>query len=229
MKLLFDFFPVIVFFVAYKVWGIFAATAAAIAASIVQVGYHRWQRGRFEPLHLATLGLIVIFGGATLLLNDKHYIMWKPTVVHWAIAMAFLISHYVGDKPLIERLLGGVVQLPARVWYRLSFSWIAFYVGLGLANWFVAERFFEVDAALQAVTGAPLGEIANATACGQHFDGIGLALCRQAVAREEGWVSFKLFGTLGLTLVFVVLQGFYIARHTGDAQASATEQQSETR
>ncbi|HIO55295.1 MAG TPA: septation protein A, partial [Chromatiales bacterium] len=83
MKLLYDFFPILLFFITYKIYGIFAATAVAIIASFVQVGGFWWKHRRFETMHLVTLGIIVVFGGATLLLQDRTFIMWKPSILNW--------------------------------------------------------------------------------------------------------------------------------------------------
>lgn len=213
MKLLLDFFPIILFFIAYKLKGIFVATAVAIAASFLQVGFHRWRHGRFETMHLATLGLIVVFGGATLLLEDKQFIMWKPSVVNWLFAIVFLGSHFIGDRPLIQRMMGSMVQLAPTVWRRLNLAWVVFFIAVGLANLYVANLFFEADAALQAATGAPLGNVTDDVMCAQTYSGPSVELCQSAYDREQNWVNFKLFGLLGLTVAFVLLQAFYMARH----------------
>ena len=213
MKLLLDFFPILLFFIAYKLEGIFVATAVAIAASFLQVGYHRWRHGRFETMHLATLGLIVVFGGATLLLKDKQFIMWKPSVVNWLFALVFLVSHFIGERPLIQRMMGAMVQLAPSVWRRLNLAWVVFFVAVGLANLYVANLFFEANATLQAATGAPLGDVTNDVACAQKYSGPSIQLCQTARDREEDWVNFKLFGLLGLTAAFVLLQAFYMAHH----------------
>lgn len=141
MKLLFDFFPILLFFIAYKVWDIYAATAVAIAASVVQVGAHWWRHRRLENMHLVTLGLVVVLGGATLLLHDNRFIMWKPTLVNWLFALAFLGSHFIGEKTLVQRIMGGQISLPAPVWNRLNWSWVVFFLLLGAANLYVAFYF----------------------------------------------------------------------------------------
>ena len=138
MKLLFDFFPVLLFFVAYKMWGIYAATVAAIVAAVVQVGFTWLRHRKVEKTHLITLALIVVLGGATLLLHDNRFIMWKPTLVNWLFATAFLGSQFIGKKNLVERMMGHQIQLPAPVWTRLNFSWITFFILMGLANLYVA-------------------------------------------------------------------------------------------
>jgi intracellular septation protein len=141
MKLLFDFFPVLLFFAAYKVWGIYAATGVAIAAAVSQVAFNWLRYRKVETIHLVTLGLIVVLGGATLLLHDSRFIMWKPTLVNWAFAIAFFASHFIGQRTLVERMMGGQITLPIAVWHRLSYSWIAFFIALGCANLYVAFYF----------------------------------------------------------------------------------------
>jgi len=99
MKFLFDFFPILLFFIAYKIYGIYAATAVAIIASFAQVGLFWFKHRRFETTHLITLGIIVIFGGATLLLQDEMFIKWKPTILNWLLGLGFLGSQFIGGNP----------------------------------------------------------------------------------------------------------------------------------
>lgn len=141
MQLLFDLFPVILFFAAFKLAGIYVATGVAIAASIVQVAWVWLRRRRVEAMHVITLGLIVVLGGATLLLQDEMFIKWKPSVVNWLFAAVFLGSQFVGEKPLVRRFMESKVELPAFVWIRLNLSWVAFFTLLGFANLFVVYRF----------------------------------------------------------------------------------------
>lgn len=138
MKFLFDLFPVILFFVAYKTYDIFIATAVAIAASAVQVALYWLKHRSFEKMHLVTLGLITLLGGATLLFQDATFIKWKVTVVNWAFALAFIGSLYIGEKPLAERMMGGSVALPQEIWKRLNWSWAIFFIIVGLVNIYVA-------------------------------------------------------------------------------------------
>ena len=172
MKLLADLFPVILFFIAYKAAGIYVATGVAIAASAAQVAWNRWRHGRVETLHWATLGLIVVFGGLTLVLHDPVFIKWKPTLVNWLFATAFLGSALFMERSLLQRMMGHAVVLPDPVWRRLNLAWVGFFLFAGAANLFVAYRF-----------------------------------------SEQAWVNFKLFGMLGLTLIFLLAQGFYLSKH----------------
>ena len=182
MKFLFDFFPVILFFVAFKLYGIFTATAVAIAASFIQVGFFWFKHRRFETMHLVTLGIIVIFGGATLLFKDEMFIKWKPTVLNWLFALAFFGSHFIGNKPIVQRMMASAITLPASIWHRLNIVWTIFFIVIGFANIYVAYNF---DTAT--------------------------------------WVDFKVFGILGLTLAFVVIQSFFIARHVKPDQSAEKE------
>jgi len=141
MKMLFDFFPVLLFFLAYKVYDIYTATAVLIAASAVQTIFHRLFYGSFERTHVITLVLVVLFGGATLLLHDELFIKWKPSVINWLFGAVFIGSQFVGEKTIIERMLGSKVSLPAYVWTRLNLAWGVFFIALGSLNLYVAFNF----------------------------------------------------------------------------------------
>lgn len=180
MKLLYDFFPLLLFFAAFKFFDIYAATAVAIVASFMQVGGFWLRHRRFETMHLVTLGVIAVFGGLTLLLHDDTFIKWKPTLVYWILALLTLGSQFVGRKTLIEGMLGGQVALPAPVWRKLNLAWGMFFAALGAVNLYVAFYY---------------------------------ALDTDPDTRREIWVNFKVFGLFGITLVFAVAQGFYMARH----------------
>ncbi len=145
-KLLFDFFPVILFFIAFKLEddpkrGIMVATAVVIVATLVQVGYMRLRHGRIEKLHLVTLVLVVALGGLTLALDDERFIKWKPTLVNWGFALVFLGSQFIGSRPIVRRLMESRVSLPDAAWTRLNLGWTGFFVVLGAANLFVAYRY----------------------------------------------------------------------------------------
>lgn len=203
-KFLFDFFPVLLFFLVFKLYpswvaeeaqacvagmcipggdpgAIYAATVAAILASFLQLGLHWWQHRRFENMHLITLGLLVVLGGATLVLQDETFIKWKPTAVNWLFGLVFLGSQFIGSKPIIQRMMEKTIRLDdAAVWTRLNLSWVAFFVFAGLVNLYVAFSF-----------------------------------------STEIWVNFKLFGLMGLTFVFVILQAVYLTRHIVEEEAVA--------
>ena len=202
MKLLFDFFPIILFFVSYYqadfltrntfvgnlvdtsqpdyIVATIIATAVAIIASFVQVGYHWFSTRRVEKMHIFSLALITVLGGVTIMLGNPAFVQWKPTVLNWLFAAVFLISMFFGDKNLIERAMGEQIQLPAFVWTRLNLAWVAFFILSGAANLYVAFYYHpELD----------------------------------PDARMDFWVDFKLFGLMGMTIAFVILQALYLSRY----------------
>jgi intracellular septation protein len=224
MKLLADFFPVLLFFVAYKVAGIYVATGVAIAASLAQVLWNRFRHGRVETMHLVTLGLLAVFGGMTIALHDPIFVMWKPTLVNWLFAAAFLGSTLVTGKPLIERMMSHAIDVPDAIWSRLNLLWVLFFICSGLANLYVVyiySGFFDAQQALIAASGQAAVDLAN---CAEDFTGALLAQCQDAQAREETWVNFKLFGMMGLTILFVIGQAFYLARHIKETDAQPAEE-----
>ncbi|MBO69068.1 MAG: septation protein A [Acidiferrobacteraceae bacterium] len=180
MKLLLDFFPLILFFVAYKYTNIFIATAVAIAASVIQVIFYWSRKKRFEPTHIITLAVIVIFGGMTLIFRDDTFIKWKPTIVEWIFALIVLGSQLIGRRTAIEFLLGSQIQLPPRIWKNVNLAWGLFFLLVGALNLYVAF-FFRLD-------------LDEAT-------------------RTDIWVNFKVFGLMGLTLLFTIAQMALIAKH----------------
>lgn len=146
MKLLFDFFPILLFFITFKLYeepteGVLAATAVAIVASFIQVSVSWLRNRRIENMHLVTLALIVVFGGATLVLKEEIFIKWKPTAVNWLFAMVFLASEFIGRKNLVRRMMENSIELPEAVWGKLNLSWVAFFVFLGAANLYVVYNF----------------------------------------------------------------------------------------
>ncbi len=180
MKMLFDFFPLLLFFAAFKYYDIYTATAVAIAASFIQVVSYRLLKGKFESMHLVTLGVISVFGGLTLLLQDDTFIKWKPTIVYWVLGIATLGSHFIGRKTAIEHVIGKQIRLPDRIWVKQNLSWGFFFLVLGALNVYVAFYYApELDAA----------------------------------RRQEIWVNFKVFGLMGITLIFVIIQSIFMARY----------------
>ncbi|OGI41951.1 MAG: septation protein A [Candidatus Muproteobacteria bacterium RBG_16_64_11] len=180
MKFLFDLFPLLLFFAAFKLFDIYIATGVAIVASFAQVGIFWLKHRRFETIHLITLAVIVIFGGLTLALRDDTFIRWKPTIVYWLLGALILGSHMIGKKTAIEHLLGAKIKLPARVWSQYNLSWGVFFLLMGALNIYVAFYY-------------------------------GLDL--DDTERREIWVNFKVFGLLGLTLAFTVVQAMFLAKY----------------
>lgn len=217
MKFLADFFPVLLFFIAYKFYGIYVATAVAISASIIQVGFQWFKHRKLQTMHLVTLGLLVFFGGLTLLLQDRAFIMWKPSIVNWLFATVFIGSQFIGEKCLVERMMSQSIDVPKAIWIRVNIAWAIFFTAMGGLNLYVASRFFKVESALEAATGQ---ENIDFDQCSTLFQSAQLDLCLNAQALESSWVNFKLFGMMGLTFAFILLQAFYLARfmHEPDEQ-----------
>ena len=141
MKLLIDFFPIILFFVAFKVWGIYAATGVAIVATIAQIAYLRIKTGKIEPMQWVSLGVIVLFGGATLLAHNEDFIKWKPTVLYWLMGAALLFGQLIFKKNLLRSVMGAQLQLPDAIWLKLNWAWTAFFALMGALNLWIAFHF----------------------------------------------------------------------------------------
>ena len=188
MKQFIDFIPLILFFIVYKLdprtfdlaghsfelGGIFSATAVLIASSVVVYGTLLAVQRKLEKGQWLTLLACLLFGGMTLAFHSETFLKWKAPVVNWLFAAGFLASHFIGDKLLIQRIMGHAVSLPQLIWTRLNLAWIAFFLFSGSANLFVAFTFHDI------------------------------------------WVDFKVFGSLGMTVLFLVAQGVYLARHIHD-------------
>lgn len=172
MKLLLDFFPIALFFIVFKVYGIYAATAIAIVATVLQIAWMRYKNGRVDTMQWISLGVIVVFGGATLITQDETFIKWKPSVLYWLMCATLWIAYFIFKRNFIQSLMGTQIELPQDIWGRLLHSWAAFFMLMGFINLWVAY----------------------------NFD-------------TDTWVSYKLFGGLGLMLVFVVLQGLFLSRY----------------
>jgi len=198
MKFFFDFFPVILFFVAYKFFGdlppewlntvnqvpmisldskkptdaIFFATLVIIIATIIQNIGHFFVYKKLEKMHLISLGILLVFGTMTLALKDPLFIKWKVSIFNWVFAAVIIGSQFIGKKPLIERMMSHAIAAPKAIWKRINLSWGIFFAFVGLVNIYVAYTY-----------------------------------------SEEAWVNFKLFGMLGLTFVFMIAQGIYLAKH----------------
>jgi intracellular septation protein len=171
MKFLFDIFPVVLFFAAFKLYNIWVATAVAIVATVLQIGALALLKRKIDGMLWASLAIIVVFGGATLLLQDETFIKWKPTVLYWLFGAVLAGGQFFG-RNLIRLMLGGQLQMPGAAWAKLAWSWVGFFVVMGGLNLFVAYSF-----------------------------------------STDTWVNFKLFGGIGLMLLFVLGQAFFLARY----------------
>jgi len=175
MKLLFDLFPIILFFVAFKLFGIFTATATAIAASTVQIIWTKWRHGKVDVMLWVSFGIITVFGGATLVLHDETFIKWKPTILYWVFSSTLLFSKMLFRKNLMKTLLNEKIALPSKVWDHVNLAWVVFFATLGILNLYVALNY-----------------------------------------STDTWVNFKLFGTTGMTLLFVLLQAVALSKYVED-------------
>jgi intracellular septation protein len=175
MKFLFDIFPLILFFVAYKFWGILAATAVAIVATIGQVAWLLMRGKRVSKMLWTSLVVIVLLGGATLLSGDEWFVKIKPTAFYWIMAGTLALGTLVFRRNLIQWLLGEEIQLPAQAWSVMNWSWMLFFGVMGGLNLYVAYNY-----------------------------------------PTDAWVNFKVFWSMGLMVVFVILQGLMLSRYIED-------------
>lgn len=195
MKILFDLFPVILFFAVFKLTGInpdlaqaiassisyqadpkhlpvLLATATAIIATLMQIIWVKWRHGKVDTMLWVSFAIILVFGGATLLLHDETFIKIKPTALYWLFALVLLFSNILFRKNLIKSLMQEKMDLPNQVWTQLNLAWSGFFIALGVLNLYVAWNF-----------------------------------------STDTWVNFKLFGATGLMLLFIILQALMLAKH----------------
>lgn len=182
MKFLFDLFPIILFFVAYKFFGIFTATAVAIGATFAQIGWVWHRHRKVDNMLWVSLGLIVVFGGATLLFRDPTFIKWKPTILYGLFAAILLGGDLLFGKNPIKLMMQKQITLPEIVWKKLNLSWAVFFLSMALVNLYVAYNY-----------------------------------------SEDTWVNFKLFGILGMMVVFVLMQGVMLAKYIDEKPEAAND------
>lgn len=172
MKMMFDLFPVLLFFIAFKLADIYVATGLAILASVLQIAWLKLRGDAITMMQWTSLAIIVFFGGLTLMLRDEAFIKWKPTVLYLTLALALAMGRWIFKRNLIEKLMGSQIKLPSRIWAQLNIAWIVFFLALAGLNLWVAYTF-----------------------------------------STDAWVNFKLFGIMGITFGFILIQVFYMARH----------------
>lgn len=172
MKLLMDFFPIALFFVAFKLAGIYVATGVAMVATLVQIAWLYFKHGKVEPMQWMSLGIITVFGGATLLTHNDTFIKWKPTILFWLMGGLLVGGQWLLKKNFIKSLMSAQLSLPDEIWQKLLWSWAVFFLFKGGLNLWVAYQF-----------------------------------------DTDTWVNYKLFGSMGLMLVFVLAQGVYLSKH----------------
>lgn len=155
MKQLFEFFPIILFFIAFKLYDIYVATAVVIVATIIQVAYTWFKHRKVEVMQWITLGLILVMGGATLYFQDEQFIKWKLSIIEWLFGVAFLGSQFIGKKPFIERMMSGSLTLPDFVWKRLNIMWGSFFISVGFINLYVMYNYNTEDWVIFKTFGVP--------------------------------------------------------------------------
>ena len=147
MNQILEWSPLIVFFVVFKLYGIYWATASLIVTTLALMSSHKLRTGRYKKMHVVTAGVVLVLGTATLLLHDKRFIQWKPTVLLGFAAIAFLGSTFIGKMPLARRMLEGVfsepLDLPRHLWSLINLAWAAWFAVLAAANIYIAQNFAE--------------------------------------------------------------------------------------
>jgi intracellular septation protein len=182
MQLFIDYIPIVIFIVAYFYKDIFFATAVLMVAMPI-ILLLQWAKTRkLNKIYLASTILVLVLGSATLFYRNATFLYWKPTVLNWAIAVVFLGSQWIGEKTIVQRMLGSAAELSPAQWIRLNQLWIGFFLVVGAINLFVAYNF-----------------------------------------SEEFWVKFKLFGMLGLTILFVVIQTIWLTAATKEKAITSDE------
>lgn len=198
MKFLLDFFPIVFFFIAYKFFGdipsqfiepfnilpfvsidpneakdaIYFATLVIILATVLQNISHLVIFKKIGKMQIISLGMLLIFGSMTLTFKDPLFIKWKLSIFNWLFAFVIILSQFIGEKPLIERMMSNALDAPKKIWTKVNLSWGLFFAFVGFVNIYVTYNY-----------------------------------------SEAFWVDFKLFGVLGMTLVFMIGQGIYISAH----------------
>jgi intracellular septation protein len=172
MKMLMDFFPIALFFIAFKLGGIYVATGVAMLATLLQIAWLYFRHGKVEPMQWVSLGIITLFGGATLLTHDETFIKWKPTILYWLMGGVLLGGQLIFKRNFLMKIMATQLSLPDPVWLKLLFAWAGFFLTMGVVNLWVAF----------------------------NFD-------------TDTWVNYKLFGGMGLMLLFVLAQAVYLGRH----------------
>ena len=145
MKILIDFFPILLFFGAFKVYGIYIGTAVLMAATVVQMGLIYKIDHKLQMMHKITLALVLVFGTLTLVLQDDRFIKWKPTVLYAAMALGLAVALWIMKKNFLKIMLGSQLTLPDNVWMRLNMIWIVYCVFMSVVNGYVAANFSTED------------------------------------------------------------------------------------
>ena len=219
MKFLLDFGPIVLFFIVYKYYGLYAAIYAMIASTFVQIMYSRVTTGKFVTSQVLTFALLVVFGGISIVLRDPAFVMWKVSVLYVIFATVLIGSNYVGSKTLLERMMGKELQLPRNTWVNLTWFWSLGFIVIAIINAFFVNT--ALSARNQFLNGGvlvdPKIDLKNFDCSQSPLE----SLCLIAQSSEESWVNFKLFGTLGLTLVLIIITVLMLSKHIKEKQADS--------
>jgi len=219
MKFLLDFGPIVLFFIVYKFYGLYAAIYAMIASTFVQIMYSRATTGKFVTSQVLTFALLVVFGGISIILRDPAFVMWKVSVLYVIFALVLIGSNYVGSKTLLERMMGKELQLPRNTWVNLTWFWSFGFILIAIINAFFVNT--ALSARNQFLNGGvlvdPKIDLKNFDCSQSPLE----SLCLIAQSSEESWVNFKLFGTLGLTLVLIIITVLMLSKHFKEKQADS--------
>jgi len=209
-KFIIDFLPIVLFFIVYKNYGIYPAIYSMIAATAVQILFNKISTGKYEKSHLITFALLVIFGGITLAYNDPAFIMWKVSVLYVIFALVLIGSIFIGEKTLLHRILGKEINVPDNTWKRVTWLW-----GIGFLI-IAAINAIYVNSALVARSNF----LSTANISGEiELQEINCSIspytdaCFIAQQTEDAWVNFKLFGTLGLTFLLLIITVLMISKY----------------
>ena len=219
MKFLLDFGPIVLFFIVYKYYGLYAAIYAMIASTFVQIMYSRVTTGKFVTSQVLTFALLVVFGGISIVLRDPAFVMWKVSVLYVIFALVLIGSNYIGSKTLLERMMGKELQLPRNTWVNLTWFWSLGFIIIAIINaFFVNKALSTRNLFLNS------GSIVDPKIDLKNFDCSQSpleSLCLIAQSSEESWVNFKLFGTLGLTLVLIIITVLMLSKHIKEKQTDS--------
>lgn len=232
MKLLYDFFPIILFLVAYKAYDIFIATAIAIAATFVQISYSWFKNRRVEKMHLISGGLLLVLGGLTIALQNRAFIMWKPTVVYWLFTIVLLFIYIRGKHSLFRGMFSMMdanaqagLNLPFYAFRKADLIAAIFFFIMGITNaWFVhayynAEK--ELYLAYPEISTAQINGLKNLD-CKTSLPETAIKPCIHAQNKENSWVNFKVFGILGIMLAMMVCISVYFIKQAPKEPHSST-------
>ena len=208
MKLLIDFLPIVLFFIIYKLYGLNLAIMAMILATFIQLVYSRIVNGKFEKIQIITFVLLIIFGGLTLWINDPAFIMWKVSVLYVAFAFALFFSLFT-KQTLLQKILGKELELTQQIWRKITYLWVFGFSIIAVINGYfvnIALKASDLFFQKEGIEKLQLSDI-------NCLKTSAIQLCKDAKIGEENWVNFKLFGTLGLTILLIIITIIFIKKY----------------